>query len=82
MPIATRDLYRSANGDRWILIRDDYRAGLRASRGEPRFGRNRKPTPRSTSSWARMPLAEKKQELLRLIGSLAEYRITSGASAA
>ena len=23
MPIATRDLYRSANGDRWLLIRDD-----------------------------------------------------------
>ena len=23
MPIATRDLYRSANGDRWLLVRDD-----------------------------------------------------------
>jgi hypothetical protein len=23
MPIATRDLYRSPNGDRWLLVRDD-----------------------------------------------------------
>ena len=80
MPIATRDLYRSANGDRWLLVRDD------SSRVFVRHEAN----PASGGTVTDSEIAEfltqgglgpEKQELLRLIGSLAEYRITPGGSA-
>ena len=45
MPIATKDLYRSANGDRWLLVRDDagrvfvrHEANNASGRAVPRRG--------------------------------------------
>ena len=76
MPIATRDLYRSANGDSWQLVRDDTgRVFVRHEANLPSGG-----------TVADLEIAEflsgsglgpEKQELLRLIGSLADYKITA-----
>ena len=81
MPIATRDLHRSANGDRWLLVRDD------TGRTFVRHEANRASGGTVTNSeitefLSRGGLGPEKQELLRLIGSLAEYQITPGGSAA
>ena len=79
MPIATRDLYRSANGDRWLLVRDD--------RGRVFVRHEANPASGGTVTDSEIAefltqggLGPEKQELLRLIGSLAEYRVTSGGS--
>jgi hypothetical protein len=81
MPIATRDLYRSANGDRWILVRDD--TGRVLVRHEANRASGGTVTESEIAEFLGQDgLGPEKQELLRLIGSLAEYRITSGNSAA
>ena len=81
MPIATRDLYRSANGDRWLLVRDD--TGRVFVRHEANRASGGTVTDSEIAEFLRQGgLGPEKQELLRLIGSLAEYRVTPGGSAA
>ena len=81
MPIATRDLYRSANGDRWLLVRDD--TGRAFVRHEANLASGGTVTDSEIAEFlGQGGLGPEKQELLRLIGSLAEYRITTGGSAA
>ena len=80
MPIATRDLYRSANGDRWLLIRDD--TGGAFVRHEANLASGGTVTDSEIGDFLSQDgLGPEKQELLRLIGSLAEYRVTPGGSA-
>ena len=81
MPIATRDLYRSANGDRWLLVRDD--AGRVFVRHEANLASGGTVTDRELAEFlAQAGLGPEKQELLRLIGTLADYRVTPGGSPA
>ena len=81
MPIATRDLYRSANGDRWLLVRDD--SGRVFVRHEANAASGGTVTDSEIAEFLTQGgLGPEKQELLRLIGSLAEYRVTSGGSPA
>jgi hypothetical protein len=72
MAIRTRDLYRSPNGDRWLLVRDS-ESGRVFVRHEP--------NPPSGGQVAEIEIGEffsrgglgpEKQELLRLIGNLVE----------
>ena len=77
MPIATKDLYRSANGDRWCLIRDD--AGRVFVRHEANPASGGTVTDRDVVDFlSQGGLGPEKQELLRLIGSLADYKVTPG----
>ena len=79
MPIATRDLYRSANGDRWLLVRDDTGRVFVRHEANPASGGT--VTDSEIAEFLTQDgLGPEKQELLRLIGSLAEYRVTSGGS--
>ena len=81
MPIATKDLYRSANGDRWLLVRDD--TGQVFVRHEANHPSGGTVTNSEIAEFlAQGGLGPEKQELLRLIGSLAEYRITPSGSPA
>ena len=81
MPIATRDLYRSANGDRWLLVRDN--SGRAFMRHEANVASGGTVTNSEITEFlGQGGLGPEKQELLRLIGSLAEYRITPGGSPA
>jgi hypothetical protein len=80
MPIATRDLYRSATGDRWQLVRDDTgRVFVRHEANLPSGGTVTEAEIGEFLSGS--GLGPEKQELLRLIGSLADYKITSAGSA-
>jgi hypothetical protein len=80
MPIATRDLYRSANGDRWLLIRDE--TGRVFVRHEANLASGGTVTDSEVAVFlGQGGLGPEKQELLRLIGSLADYKITSAGSA-
>ena len=77
MPIATRDLYRSANGDRWLLIRDD--TSRVCVRHEANLASGGTVTDSEIADFlCQGGLGPEKQELLRLIGSLADYKVTSG----
>ena len=79
MPIATKDLYRSANGDFWLLVRDD--TGRVFVRHEANHASGGTVTDSEIAEFlAQGGLGPEKQELLRLIGSLADYRVTSGGS--
>ena len=79
MPIATRDLYRSANGDRWLLVRDN--TGRVFVRHEANQASGGTVTDSEIAEFlTEGGLGPEKQELLRLIGSLAEYRITPDGS--
>ena len=79
MPIATRDLYRSANGDRWLLVRDD--TGRVFVRHEANPASGGPVTDSEIAEFlAQAGLGPEKQELLRLISSLAEFRVASGGS--
>ena len=80
MPIATRDLYRSPNGDRWLLIRDD--TGRVFVRHEANLASGGTVTDFEIADFlSQGGLGPEKQELLRLIGSLADYRVTPVGSA-
>ena len=75
MPIATKDLYLSPNGDRWLLVRDNTDRAFVRHEANPASG--------GTVTDFEIPefLAQgghgpEKQELLRLIGSLADYKLT------
>ena len=79
MPIATRDLYRSANGDRWLLVRDDGGRVIVRHEANPASG-ERVTNSEIAEFLTQGGLGPEKQELLRLIGSLADYKVTSGGS--
>lgn len=75
MPIATRELYRSANGDRWLLARDNGRVFVRH---EANFASGGNVTDSEIGDFlCRGGLGPEKQELLRLVGTLVEDRSTS-----
>ncbi len=75
MPIAARELYRSANGDRWLLVRDDDRVFVRH---EANLASGGNVTESEIGDFlCRGGLGPEKQELLRLIGTLVEDRSTS-----
>ena len=81
MPIATKDLYLSPNGDRWLLVRDDTGRAFVRHEANPASGGT------VTNSdvlefLSRGGLGPEKQELLRLIGSLADYKVTPSDSPA
>ena len=79
MPIAVRDLYRSANGDRWLLVRDD--TGRVFVRHKANLASGGTVTDSEIADFLHGDgLGPEKQELLRLIGSLAEGRSTPGGS--
>ena len=80
MPIATKELYRSANGDRWLLIRAD--TGRVYVRHEANPASGGTVTDSEIGEFlAQSGLGPEKQELLRLIGSLADFRISDGNAA-
>jgi hypothetical protein len=79
MPIATRDLYRSANGDRWLLIRED--TGRVFVRHEANLPSGGTVTDSEIADFlGEGSLGPEQQELLRLIGTLADYKVTPAAS--
>jgi hypothetical protein len=81
MPIATRELYRSPNGDRWLLIRDDMARVF--VRHEANLASGGTVTESEIAQFlSQGGLGPEKQELLRLIGSLAEYQVTPAGSSA
>jgi hypothetical protein len=80
MPIATRDLYRSASGDRWLLVRDD--TGRVFVRHEANLASGGAVTDMEIAHFlGQGGLRPEKQELIRLIGSLADYQVTPAAGA-
>jgi hypothetical protein len=80
MPIATRDLYRSANGDRWLLIRED--TGRVFVRHEANLPSGSTVTDSEIADFlGEGSLGPEQQELLRLIGTLADYKVTPAGSA-
>ena len=79
MPIATRDLYRSANGDRWLLVRDDTGRVFVRHEANPASGGT--VTDSDIAEFlTEVGLGPEQQELLRLIGSLADYKVKSRGS--
>ncbi len=81
MPIATKDLYRSANGDRWLLVRDD--AGRVFIRHEANAPSGGTVTDTEVGEFlSRGGLGPEKQELLRLIGASADYKVGPTGNAA
>ena len=81
MPIATKDSHRSPNGDRWLLVRDDTgRVFVRHEANLP--GGWRGDRPRGGGLFGQGGLGPEKQELIRLIGTLADYQVTPVGSAA
>ena len=80
MPIATKDLHRSASGDRWLLVRDD--TGRVFVRHEANIPSGGTVTDSEIVGFlAQDGLGPEKQELLRLIGTLTEYKVTPSGSA-
>ena len=80
MPIATRDLYRSPNGDRWLLIRDD--TGRVFVRHEANLPSGGGVTDLEIADFlGQGGSGPEKQELIRLIGSLAEYQVSAASNA-
>jgi hypothetical protein len=72
MPLQARELYGSANGDRWWLTRDSNRGGIFV-RHEPNLPPGgRISESRSGSSSAHDGSGPEYQELMRLIGILVE----------
>ncbi len=80
MPIATRDLYRSANGDRWLLIRDATGRVFVRHEANPASGGTVTDTG-IAEFLSQGGLGPEKQELLRLIGTLADYQVTPSTAA-
>ena len=81
MPIATKDIYRSPNGDRWLLVRDD--TGRVFVRHEANLPAGGTVTDLEVAEFlGQGGLGPEKQELVRLIGTLADYQVTPAGSAA
>ena len=75
MPIVARELYRSANGDRWLLVRDE--VGRLFVRHEANLPSGGAVTDVEIGKFLRDGgLGPEKQELLRLIGTLVEDQST------
>ena len=76
MPIATKDLYRSPNGDRWLLVRND--TGRVFVRHEANLASGGSVTDTEIAEFlSQGGFGPEKQELIRLIGSLAEYQVSA-----
>ena len=72
MPILSRQLYRSSNGDRWLLIRDPA-TGRVFVRHEANLASGGQVTDTEIGNFlTEGGTGPEKQELLRLIGSLVE----------
>lgn len=72
MLMETRELYRSANGDRWSLVRDAG-SGRVLVRHEPNLSSGGVPSDVEIGEFlVRGGLGPEKQELLRLIGTLVD----------
>jgi hypothetical protein len=72
MSIRSRELYRSANGDRWSLVRDA-ESGRVIVRHEPNLSSGGRPSDVEVGDFlVRGGLGPEKQELLRLIGTLVD----------
>ena len=72
MSIRSRELYRSANGDRWSLVRDA-ESGRVIVRHEPNLSSGGRPSDVEVGDFlVRGGPGPEKQELLRLIGTLVE----------
>ena len=81
MPIAPKDLYRSANGGLWLLVRDA--SGRIFVRHEANPASGGTVTDSEIAEFlAQGGLGPEKQELLRLIGSLADFKVTPSGNAA
>jgi hypothetical protein len=81
MPIATKDLYRSPNGDRWLLVRDE--TGRVFVRHEANLPSGGTVTDLEVADFlGQGGLGPEKQELIRLIGSLADYQVSAAGGAA
>jgi hypothetical protein len=75
MSIRSRELYRSANGDRWSLVRDA-ESGRVIVRHEPNLSSGGRPSDVEVGDFlVRGGLGPEKQELLRLIGTLVDCGI-------
>jgi hypothetical protein len=75
MPIATKELYRSANGDLWVLVRDE--TGRVFVRHEANLASGGTVSDLEIADFlGEGRLGPEQQELLRLIGTLADYKIT------
>lgn len=66
----TRDLYRSDNGDRWRLVRDD--TGRVFVRHEANLSSGGAVTDIPLAEFLRGGMGPEQQELIRLIGSLVD----------
>jgi hypothetical protein len=72
MSIRSRELYRSANGDRWSLVRD-VESGRVIIRHEPNLSSGGRPSDVEVGDFlVRGGLGPEKQQLLRLIGTLVD----------
>jgi hypothetical protein len=72
MPLHTRELYTSSNGDRWYLVRDDASARVFV-RHEPNLSSGGSPSDIGIGAFlSRGGGGPEHQELLRLIGTLIE----------
>ena len=81
MTVQTRELYRSANGDRWLLARDPA-SGRVFVRHEPNLPSGGRASDIEIGAFlAAGGHGPEHQELLRLIGALVETR-TAGPSSA
>jgi hypothetical protein len=77
--VRTRELYHSANGDRWYLA-DDSAVGRVFVRHEPNVASGGRPSDIEIGTFlSRGGQGPEKQELLRLIGTLVEERESSNA---
>ena len=81
MPIATKDLYRSANGDLWLLVRDESGRIFVRHEANPASGGTVTDT-EIVEFLGQGGLGPEKQELLRLIGSLADFKVTPSGNTA
>lgn len=78
MPVQTRELYRSSNGDRWCLARE-VESGRVFVIHEPNLSSGGKDTAVDIGTFlSRGGFGPEKQELLRLIGTLIDEPSTPG----
>ena len=76
MSAEARELHRSANGDRWLLVRDD--TGRVGVRHEANLASGGAVTQADIADFlGQGGFGPEKQELLRLIGTLVDDRSTS-----
>jgi hypothetical protein len=72
MPLIERELYKSANGDRWCLVRDSS-SGQVFVKHQPNVASGGRPANLDIGEFlSRGHYGPEHQELLRLIGTLAE----------